>query len=446
MPTVPKRAYLTDAAIRDLPAPTDRREHIIWDGPDPAIPGSEAFVVIGFGVRVMASGHKSFHFDCRLKDGSGIKRRVRIGRWPTTKADSARKKALELQQLVERGDDPSKARSDTKKAALTVNALADRFEREHMVIKKPDGIGIRLSTATNYRSLLRCHIRPELGKKRIGEVKPADIEQLHREISATGGRKKTGASYQANRVLCLISTMYNFAADKGLLPKGTNPCAEIKTNKERARRRYMSDEELEAVTAALDQHPDARRVAVIRLLMWTGARCDEVLGMKWQDLELHRKVRSDDGNVRELAVWDRKALDLKGDEDSGVPLADAPRRLLLRLHADQGEPTTGFVFPSPTSKKKGYLTGVSSMWAQITKAAKITKPLRLHDIRHSFASCLISEGVPLEVISPLMAHASLKTTMRYAHLKQGPQRNAVEKLARVYAGDSAEVIPFTKRG
>jgi integrase len=443
MPTssTPKRAYLTDATIRDLPPPTDRREEIVWDGPDPAIPGSKAFVIVGFGLRHMRTGHKSFHFDCRLKDGSGIKCRTRIGRWPRVKADAARKKALELQQLVERGGDPTEKKRKALTKATTMNDLADMFEREHMVVKTATGTGLRSSTAVNYRSLLRLYVRPRFGRRRIGDIGKDEIKKLHREISTTGGRKNNGAAYQANRVLMLLTTMYNFAIDdKKLLPKGANPCVEVEANKERSRRRYLSDEELVSVKAALDQHPDSQCVAALRLLMWTGARRGEVLTMKWEDLELHRPVRGDDGNVRELAVWDRKAVDMKGDEDSAVPLADAARRLLVRLHVEQGEPKAGYVFPSAKSKT-GHLVEIAKVWSQIVKTAGITKSLRLHDLRHSFASFLISEGVPLEVIGPLMGHSSLKTTARYAHLKDGPQRNAVEKVAKLIAGDSAEIIP-----
>jgi integrase len=439
-PTTPKRAYLTDALIRDLIPPTDRREEIVWDGRDPNVPGSEAFVIIGFGLRHMRTGHKSFHYDCRLKDGSARKCRVRLGRWPTVKADKARKRALELQQLVENGGDPTAAKRKAKASATTVNALADLFETEHMRIKDANGVGIRASTAVNYQSLLRLYVRPALGRERIGNVTKDDVKRLHREISTTAGRKGQGATYQANRVLMLLSTLFNFAIEKKVLAAGSNPCTEVEANKERHRRRYMSDEELVAVKAALDTHPDSQCVAAIRLLMWTGARRGEVLAAKWENVDLHRTTRDPDGNVREFAVWDRLAPDMKGDEDSSVPLADAARRLLLRLHVEQGEPKAGFVFPS-TKSGTMHLVEIAKTWTQIKKTASITKSLRLHDLRHSFASVLISEGVPLEVISPLLGHSSLKTTSRYAHLKQGPQRNAVEKMAKHIAGDSAEIIP-----
>jgi integrase len=300
--------------------------------------------------------------------------------------------------------------------------------------------GSARNTAVNYRSLLRLYVRPKLGRQRIGNVDKDMVKRLHREISTTGGREAEEASYQANRVLTLLTTMFNFAIDdKKLLPKGSNPCTEVEANKERHRRRYMSDEELASVKAAIDEHSDSQCVAAIRLLMWTGARRGEVVGAKWEDIDLHRTVRDPDGNVREFAVWDRMAPDLKQDEDSSVPLADAACRLLLQLHAEQGEPATGFVFPS-TKSKTGHLVEIAKGWAQIKKHAGITKTLRIHDLRHSFASFLISDVVPLEVISPLMGHSSMKTTQRYAHLRQGPQRTAVEKLAKHIAGNSAEII------
>jgi integrase len=441
MPTPPKRAYLTDDLIRNLTPPTDRREQITWDAPDPAIPGSAAFVVVGFGLRQMATGHVSLHFDGRLKDGSGRKFRVRLGRWPLTKADAARKKAKDLQQLVENGGDPTKKRREAKASSVTVNELADMFEKEHMTVKNVRGIGnIRASTAANYRSLLRFHIRPNLGHKRIGAVTKEDVKRIHLEISTSGGCRKDGALYQANRVLTLISTMFNFAIEKKLIAKGANPADDIKANKERARKRYLSDEELVAVKAAIDAHQDGQCVAAIRFLMWTGARKTEALAAKWETIDLHRKVRGGDGNIREFAVWDRLAPDMKGDEDSSVPLADAARRLLLRLHIEQGEPSKGYVFPS-TKSATGHLVEVGKFWSEIKQAAGVTKSLRLHDLRHSFASFLVSDGVPLEVIGSLLGHRSPRTTARYAHLKDGPQRRAVETVAKIIAGEGAEVIP-----
>jgi integrase len=385
----PNGSHLTDAAIKQLPLPA-AGQRIHWDDDVP-----------GFGCRATAGGAKSFVFNYRTR-GSGQERRVTIGRAGDWSTSAARNEAKRLRRLVDSGADPRGEQQEQREAA-TFSDLIDRFEREYLPKKRP-------STVRSYRGMLDKHVRPFFGKHiKVRDVGYSDIDALHRKIT------KTGSTYVANRCCALLSKMFSLAIKWEWCEK--NPCLGIERNPESKRRRYLSSDELKRLTAALAKHSDREFVNIVMLLILTGARKGEVLGMRWADLTL----------AKDKGVWSKPGSTTKQKTDHIVPLS-APACQLLAEIKTRGD----YVFPS-SNNPTGHRVEIKSWTALCGKAG--IEDLRVHDLRHSFASQLVSSGASLPLIGALLGHSSPGTTARYAHLFDDPQRAAVEKIGEI-VGDA----------
>ena len=201
----------------------------------------------------------------------------------------------------------------------------------------------------------------------------------------------------------------------------------LERNPETKRQRYLKPEELVRLTEALAAHHDQREADVVRLLLLTGARLGEVLNMRWDQLGL------DEG------AWTKPASATKQGRDHAVTLSAAAVKLLREIEADGP-----YVFPSPVTGKPRN-DDFKKPWLAITRAADIIG-LRLHDLRHSAASYLVSAGHSLPMIGSILGHSNVATTARYSHLMQDPQRAAVNALADIVTGKpSAEVVSIGKK-
>jgi integrase len=381
-----RTAFLSDDYVRALQPPTDTDQIIIWDAPDPAIPGTAGTYVPGLGIRVTRTGIKAYVLDYRTHDG--VQRRPKIGRWPQWKTDKARRRAIEWRAVIDNGGDPlgerltKRAAAEEKRAReaaeMSVRQLVQKFLAEYVTTK-------RARTAQGYESTLRVHV---LGKPvadmRVIAVTDADMSALHLEITRSGRRT------QANRVLSVLSKMFKFAETCGLRPKGSNPARGITRNKEVPMERYPSAEELDRIRAALDAHPMQESANVIRMLIFTGCRRGEALSMCWDHVELNA----------EHPEWHRPAQLQKTGRPHTVPLAPQAAELLLGIRNQQVAAgiyrDRGFVFPS-TAAKVGHLASVKKTWEQVLANAGIKQRTRLHDLRHGFASMLVSAGYSLPV-------------------------------------------------
>jgi integrase len=397
---------LTDAIVKRLPRP-EKGSKVHYDGDLP-----------GFGCRVTAAGARSFILNYCTR-GTGRERRLTIGSATVWRTTAAREEAKRLKQEIDRGVDPLGDLQE-QRAAPTVAELCDRFEAEHLPRKAP-------STAGEYRRSLRNHVRPFFGlHTKVGDVAFADIDRLHRRLTAEG------KPFAANRTLALVSKMFSLAVRWGM--RSDNPCRNIERNYEGKRRRYLSGDELERLTKALAEHPDKQAADIIRLLLLTGCRRGEALSMRWADVDLTN------------AVWSKPGSTTKQRSDHIVPLSAPARQLLSDIAEQTGKrhalPT--FVFPSALSGS-GHRTHVKRDWRQLCRAAGITG-LRVHDLRHSFASQLASGGASLPLIGALLGHATPTTTARYAHLFDDPQRAATERVGAIIeaAGKASgeNVTPF----
>jgi integrase len=254
---------------------------------------------------------------------------------------------------------------------------------------------------------LSKHVRPHFGKHvRVADVQFSDINALHRKIT------RAGAPYAANRAMALLSKMFALSVRWGM--RSDNPARGVEHNPEVKRKRYLSGDELTALTAALAAYPDRKVANIVRLLLLTGARAGEVLGMRWDELDLGK------------GIWSKPAATTKQKADHVVPLSAPARQLLAEIRARQ----TGAVYVFPGKGKAGHMVAIERAWATICKRAGIAG-LRIHDLRHSFASQLASAGASLPLIGALLGHSDPTTTHRYAHLFDDPMRKAVETVGAI---------------
>jgi integrase len=277
----------------------------------------------------------------------------------------------------------------------------------------------RPGTARDYEGLLRLHIEPHFGQHtKVADVRFEDVDALHRKIT------KAGSPYSANRAMTVLSKMFALAVRWHM--RETNPCRGVERNVEYHRRRYLSGDELIRLTRALARHSERQAADAIRLLLLTGARRGEVLGMRWEDLQ--------DG------IWSKPPSSTKQKQHHQIPLS-APAQALLADIRKRQRPRTEFVFPGLGTSR--HLVELKRSWRRIIKAAGI-EDLHVHDLRHSYASQLVSGGASLPLIGALLGHSNPNTTARYAHLFHDPLRAATEKVGAVIAAAGKPVKPPIK--
>jgi integrase len=386
---------LTDRIVKGLPLPeSDKR--VVYDD-----------IVKGFGVRVTAAGSKSFVLNYRRK-ADGVERRLTIGSFPTWAVLAAREEAKRLKREIDGGSDPvGEHRADRE--APTVNDLCDRYETEQLPKR-------RVSTQSDYRSMLRVHIRPGIGKRKVASLAFTDIDALHRAITKQSG------PYRANRVIALVSKLCSLAVQWQW--RADNPVRGIERNDEAKRKRYLSAPELARLSKAFAEHDDQDAADIFRLLLLSGARRGEVQSARWADFDLG------------TGVWTKPGATTKTRTDHIVPLS-APARQIIASRDRTGE----YLFPG---RHGGHRVELKANWRRICKAAGING-LRIHDLRHSYASQLASAGVGLHVIGQLLGHTQAQTTHRYAHLTDSPLRAATERAGAIITGKrSAEIVKLNK--
>ena len=299
------------------------------------------------------------------------------------------------------------------RAAPTVAALCSRFDVEHIAKQ-------RQHTQTEYRAIVRNSILPALGKMKVASVEFEHVERLHTEVTKR-------APILANRALAVTAKMFTLAIKWKL--RADNPCKGVERNREHHRTRYLKPDELVRLTAALAKDPNQLAADIIRLLLLTGARKGEALSMKWDQVDLA------------AGVWAKPATVTKQAREHAVPLSAPARQLLGRLHKRSGD--SPWVFPG---RNGGPREDLKYAWKRICKAAGITG-LRIHDLRHSYASNLVSAGFSLPVIGALLGHSQPATTARYSHLLDDPLRQATERVGAIISGKpAAEILPLKGRG
>lgn len=417
---------LTDKLVRSL-TPPERGHFVSYDANLP-----------GFGVRVTATGARAFVLNYVV---SGRERRLTIGRFPTWSASAAREEARALKRQVNVGIDPMENRRADRQAgrkaqdAPSMQDLFERYDREHLPRKAP-------RAAADDRSMWRKIILPNLGRLKVAAVTPTDIDALHAEISQT-------RPVRANRVVEVLRKAFNLAIRWGW--RGDNPASGVRRNPEEKRDRYLTPAEIMRVGEALAAHPERTSADAILFLMLTGARRSEALQATWEQFDL------------QAGVWTKPSSHTKQRKEHRIPLS-APALALLR--AVRSRSRGAYVFCRTGEDKP--LTDVKRSWVSICRAAglaerapktrrdgsivlgadgrpiEIWRPtVRLHDLRHTYASVLASAGLSLPIIGALLGHTQTQTTARYAHLLDDPLRAATEKAAEALTGWRADTTSAT---
>ena len=348
----------------------------------------------GFGLKVTAGGNKVYILQYRKGGRGASTKRVTIGRHGALTPEQARKEAARLSGAIAHGADPAAARA-AEKAAPTVTTLAERFLAEHVATKtKP-------RTEAEYRRLIANVVLPAIGRKRVREVTRADISRLHHE------RRDT--PYDANRTLAVLSKMFTLAEKWGERADGSNPCRHVERYAERRRERMLSAEEFGRLADALKASARSPYViAAIKLLVFTGARLSEILNLKWEWVDFER------GEAR-LPDSKTGAKTLHLPAPALAVLADLPRV--------EGNPHVIVGNAAGTR-----LVNLEKPWRAIRKAAGL-HDVRLHDLRHAFASVAASSGMGLPIIGKMLGHTQAATTQRYAHLASDPVKAAAAMVA-----------------
>jgi integrase len=394
---------LTKSAVAALPPPPEGKPYrVAWDAE-----------IAGFGCRVLAGGRRTYFWQGRTRAGRAIK--VSIGREGRITAEQARKKARELVAEVELGGDPAERRKSERQARRAKReperSVADLW-RLYCERHLP---GKRQSSQDADCSLWRLHLEPAVGRLRVAALTREQIEALHREVTHEHG------PYAANRCLALFSTLLALAERAGWCP--ANVARGVRRNPEHHRERFLTPEEIRRLLACLEAKGDLASKAVEFLLL-TGARRGEALGATWAQLDLA------------AGVWVKPRHATKSGKLYRVPLSAEAVAVLADLLPTESGPFTSL--PS---------WQLTRSWQAIRQEAGLTD-VRLHDLRHSYASLLASAGLSLPVIGALLGHSQPSTTARYAHLLDDALREATAKAGALVRrnGDNVVALPVRRGG
>ena len=367
------------------------KDIIIWDRDLP-----------GFGVRVYPSGRKVYVVQARAR---GAPRRMTLGVHGELTAERARRRAAFVLQRIKAGENPA---ARAAPAETTVADLAERYLRIHVAAN------CNAHTAGIYRGSLDNHILPALGGMPLGEVGRSHVAALHHGLRDT--------PRAANRALMILSKMFALAAAWGLVPEGGNPCRSVRKYKEGKRERFLTREEYRRLGAALagaeaDGSAWPPAIAAIRLLMLTGCRLNEILTLRWDDVD-----------------WAAGEFRLRDGKTGArmVPLTPTAEAVLDGIARAPGNP-----WVVAGKKPESRLNSITADWYRLRARAGLDD-VRIHDLRHSFASRALAAGESLSMIGRLLGHTDLQSTVRYAHLAQDAEKVSSEKVG---ASIGADILP-----
>lgn len=394
----------------------------------------------GFGLRVSPAGLKTYFVWYRAGEGRAAARReYTIARHGEMTPEEARSEAGKVLGRVRLGEDPQ-AKRHRARDEMNVSALCDLYLAEGVATKKP-------ATLVSDRSRIRSHIKPLLGKRPASAVTTAEVTKFMRDVAAgktaaplkpsrkalrakglkgkalaaVETRKRAdpaarGGKGTASRTLGLLGAIFAFAVREEI--RADNPVRGVAKFKDKQSQRFLAADELARLTTALKSAEDAganmHGLNVIRLLTLTGARKGEIEGLRWSEV-----------------VFERACLRL-ADSKTGARTVPLGAAALVCLQALPRSKVSTFVFPAETDPKRHYV-GTPKIWEQVRAAAGLAG-VRLHDLRHTYASFGAAGGLSLPLIAAILGHKDVKTTQQYAHLADSPVKAAADRTAAAIDG------------
>jgi integrase len=364
--------------------------------------------VKGFGVRVTPAGAISFVLNYCIR---GRERRYTIGRYPEMSALAAREEALQLRAGIHKGVDPL-AEQARARSVLTLTDFSQVYLSRHAERNK------RPYSLRDDKRYLKAIIGPRLGRLALDAVRRSDIESLRNALEDT--------PVQANRVLALLHTIFEKAKEWEYVGGNfANPAHGFERFPEEPRKRWAQEAELSELLKVLDQQKDQEQANALRLMVLTGSRKGEVLSATWDQFDLER------------GTWTKPSHATKQKRTEIVPLSEGAVELLRSM---KGPQASGWLFPGKDGDRR---KDVRKFWTKVREAGKF-EDLNPHDLRHTFASHLVSGGAPLPLVGGLLGHTQPRTTQRYVHLADQPLRNLANQFGKVYQKSQSAGRPGEK--
>ena len=364
---------LTEAFVGSLEP--NGRDRLLFDTQQP-----------GFGIRITPTGTKIFVAQAYV---AGRKRRITVGFHPAMTVSKAREDALQALADMRRGSDPvletkARLRAATAKE-MTIAQLGDKWLADYVRPK------LKPRTVFDYERILAQHIKPAIGHLSVARISRDDVVRLHVAMAKTPRR--------ANYTITLVRALINFAIDLNLRPPASNPARRVKMYRERMVERFLSEAEIAQAADGIKQAERQGRIsphgaAGLRLALFTGARSGEITAIEWKHIDWSRRII--------------RLPDSKTNEPRTIHLSDAALEVLKTL------PRVG-LYVVAGAKPDEPLKNLRRAW-DISRTIAGLEDVRLHDLRHSYASLAAGRGFTLQMIGKLLGHKVAATTQRYAHL------------------------------
>ena len=382
-----KKFKFTNANIKNLPAPTKRT--FVYDT-----------IEVGLSLQITPNGAKSFYYRGVVL---GKQIRVKLGEPSYMSVDDARQAARKAKINMKEGINPIEERKK-----ITGESSLEQLYTRFMDEKEQH---IRPITMEYYKDLWKRYLST-LANKKISQITPDELKILHKRLTLNNGKRC------ANQTIVLLRTIYNHFIKQNIY-QGFNPGNAVQLNKQIARTRHLSGNELESFRDAINEIEDSIPKFAIMMLWFTGARRRNVFSMKWEDIKLEEKL------------W--TIPETKTQNDANVVLVNAAIDILNQLKDMR---YNEYVFFSTTSKS-GHIGGVRKTWEGILKRAKITN-FHLHDLRHTFATSLLANGADAFMVKKALTHKSLQSTQIYVNLEVDDLREKLNETVNKMIGKKDE--------
>lgn len=378
-----KKFKFTNANIKNLPSPVKRT--FFYDTTE-----------IGLSVQVTPNGAKSFYYRGFV---AGKQIRVKLGEPSYMSVDEARQEARKAKINMKDGINPIEERKK-----ITNESSFEQLYTRFMDEKEQH---IRKITADYYKDLWKRYLS-KIGNKKISQITPDELKSFHKKLTLNNGKRC------ANQVIVFLRTIYNHFIKQNIF-QGFNPGNAVQLNKQVARTRHLSGNELEAFRKAINETEDSISKFAIMMLWFTGARRRNVFSMKWENINLEDKI------------W--LIPDTKTQDNVHIALVNAAIDILNQLKDMR---YNEYVFFS-TSSKSGHIGGVRKTWEGILRRAKITD-FHLHDLRHTFATSLLANGADALMVKKALTHKSLQSTQIYVNLEVDDLRDKLNETVNKMIG------------